>query len=116
LTELFGADTSSTALAGDVALLIGAKHIRMVKIEDAEGKRQIWDSTNESLLDGEIILHIEELITTAFSAIQVREGIKLANPNVKINYVHIYRLSWIDRIQTTESYQWVIQKSWHYCN
>lgn len=85
--RVVGADTSSTDLAVDVAQILGAKHIRMMKIEDGSGKRQVWHPKNEPLTNGETILHIEELVTTSFSSIQVREGIKLANPIVGVAYV-----------------------------
>jgi len=76
-----GADTSSTALAKDIAKLAGAGHIRMVKTEDKNGnKRQVWSPENASLHSYDLILHIEELITTSFSAFQVREGIRRTYP------------------------------------
>jgi hypothetical protein len=81
-----GADTSSTDLARDIATIMGVRHIRMIKIDDKQGKKQIWDTNNESLWDRDIILHIEELITTSSSALQVREGIRLANPRLKLYF------------------------------
>lgn len=71
-THVVGADTSSTALAGDIAELSGAKHIRMVKGE----KEQIWHPENEDLGRHHLILHVEELITTKASAEEVRKGIR----------------------------------------
>lgn len=87
ITHVVGADTSSTALAEDVAKILGAKPIRMIKFEDASGKKQLWAPDNKPLKDGDVILHIEELITTAFSANRVREGIKAVNKGVKFYYV-----------------------------
>lgn len=78
-----GADTSSTALAEEIARLAQVGHIKMVKTEDERGKRQVWDPENLPLQNGQRVLHIEELITTASSALQVREGIRLANPGVE---------------------------------
>ncbi|MFH1890927.1 MAG: hypothetical protein ABIJ91_05200 [Candidatus Kuenenbacteria bacterium] len=70
-----GADTSSTALALDVAKLAGAGHIRMIK-DVYDGKsHQVWSCDNALSAGGGKILHIEELITTAFSAIQVQKEI-----------------------------------------
>lgn len=87
IDRVVGADTSSTDLARDVARIARAGHIRMVKTEDDQGKRQIWGDSNDPLRDGESILHIEELITTSSSALQVREGIRVANPGLAINFV-----------------------------
>ena len=88
IDRVVGADTSSTDLAEDIALLLGARHIRMSKIEDGSSKRQVWHPSNKPLAEGEVILHVEELITTSFSAIEVRKGIKLANPAIKtVGYV-----------------------------
>lgn len=82
-----GADTSSTDLAREVAVLVGADHIRMVKIDDAAGKRQACHPDNPVLTEGSIILQVEELITTSFSALQVREGIRQKHPGLKIKFV-----------------------------
>lgn len=83
-----GADTSSTLLAKDIAARAGARHIRMIKTEDEQGKRQVWDPGNQPLKPWQTILHIEELITTTSSALQVREGIRRANPGVRVvNFV-----------------------------
>jgi hypothetical protein len=87
IKRVVGADSSSTLLAADVAKICGAKHIKMIKVEDEKGKRQVWDPDNEPLEEGELVLHIEELITTSASALQVREGIEIANPNVNVTFV-----------------------------
>lgn len=63
-----GADTSSTDLARDVATIAKVGHIKMIKTEDNQGKKQVWYSENAPLRKGETILHIEELITTFSSA------------------------------------------------
>lgn len=74
-----GADTSSTELAGDIAEYSRACHIRMVKTEDGGGKRQVWKEDNQKKVSpNTTILHVEELITTTSSALQVRAGIRLA--------------------------------------
>ena len=82
-----GADTSSTDLAKDVANLAGVGHITMLKIEGGGDKRQVWAAKNTLLQDGETILHIEELVTTSLSALQVRQGIRLANPGLRLHFV-----------------------------
>lgn len=82
-----GADTSSTLLAEDVARILGARHLRMTKVEDTQGKRQVWHSDNPPIHDSDNVLQVEDLITTASSSLQVREGIKLGNPGIKISYM-----------------------------
>lgn len=79
-THVVGADTSSTDLAGDIAKIAKANHIRMVKYEDGEGRKQVWRPDNKPLRGDDLILHVEELITTSFSAFHVREGIRRHNP------------------------------------
>lgn len=83
---VFGADTSSTALAGDVASILGVQHIVMQKTED---RRQVWDPKNPKLVEGMVLLQVEELITTAFSAIEARDGLREANPGVEISFVPV---------------------------
>lgn len=80
-----GADTSSTDLAGNIARMTDAGHIRMIK--NVDSKEQTWHPGNKPLREGDKILQIEELITTSFSALQVRQGIRLANPNMKVMFV-----------------------------
>jgi len=87
IDRVVGADTSSTDLAGDIAKIIGANHICMLKAENNKSKRQVWSAENTSLHDRETILHVEELITTSSSALQVREGLRCANPGVVVNFV-----------------------------
>lgn len=82
-----GADTSSTLLAEDVARILKVKHLRMIKVEDEQGKRQIWHPDNPPIHEHERILQVEDLITTAISSLQVREGIRLGNPGVEISYM-----------------------------
>jgi orotate phosphoribosyltransferase len=81
-----GADTSSTDLAREVAKTLRAGHIKMVKTQDGKVKKQVWDSRNLLLKNGDVILQVEDLITTAGSALQVREGIRLANPGVEVRF------------------------------
>ncbi len=81
-TKVVGADTSSTYLAKDLARMAGVDHIRMTKT----GGKQVWDWNNIRLKEGDIILNVEELITTASSVYQVREGIAVANPAVAFEY------------------------------
>lgn len=87
--RVVGADTSSTDLAEDVARATSAQHIRMMKVEDGKRKRQVWVGENTPLKDGEVILQVEDLITTSSSALQVREGIRDANLGVEIVFAPI---------------------------
>lgn len=67
-----GSATSATDLAGNVAGVMGARHLRMEKGED---KGQTWPAGQSPILPGDIVLHIEELVTTASSTEAVRKGI-----------------------------------------
>ena len=87
-TKVVGADTGSTLLAGDIANIMGIEHIRMIKKEEAGSKIQIWHPDNTPLKrSGELILHIEELLTTGYSPTEVRKGIRATNPDALINFV-----------------------------
>lgn len=80
-----GADTSSTALAQDVAEVLGGRQMVMIKTTMANGEKiQGVDLASASDYDGmSPILHIEELITTASSALQVREGVRCVFPEAQ---------------------------------
>jgi len=95
-TCVTGADTSTTLLAQDVAEIAGVKHIRMQKHEDGEGKKQVWHPDNKLLVEGDVIFHIEELVTTAASALLVHEGIRRHNSDSKISFVP-YLITVVDR-------------------
>lgn len=87
--RVVGADTSSTALAKDVAIIAKAGHITMKKVSEPGRKlpRQIWNyNENTPLRDGEVIFHVEDLITTSSSAMEVRKGIRHANCGVKVMF------------------------------
>lgn len=73
---MVGADTSSTQLAQDVAGITGVNHIRMVKTDDSLSKRQVWAPDNPMFVGKNCILQVEELVTTASSALLVRQGIR----------------------------------------
>ena len=96
VSRVVGADTSSTDLAADVAEIIKVSHIRMIKQEDAEGKKQVWHLDNQPLETDDIILHIEELITTSSSALQVREGIRRRNPECNVHFFPVF-ITVVDR-------------------
>ena len=76
-----GSDTSATALAGDLAEIMGCRHGVLKKGPEPE-KNQIWlgemvdhQVVERFIQSEERVLHIEELMTTAFTAEQVRKGI-----------------------------------------
>lgn len=87
-----GSDTSATKLACDVAFLLGARHGIMRKTDD---KQQVWCGectgkgrhTERTIAVGERVLHIEELMTTAFTAERLREGIRAAHPGQAIQFI-----------------------------
>lgn len=90
--RVVGAANSSTDLAKDVARAVNAQHISMVKVDEQGRKlpRQIWNyDKNTPLRDGEVILQVEDLITTSSSSLQIREGIRDANPGVEIVFAPI---------------------------
>lgn len=93
-THVVGADTSSTALAADIATISGATQIIMEKSaseksRDGVTNKQTWIEYNTLLKSDDAILHIEELITTAGSASAVHEGIHFKYPFItKIHFVH----------------------------
>ena len=69
-----GADTSSTALAACVAWYLGAGHVIMKK---QEGGGQVYSEANKPISKmGNFVLQVEELVTTAKSAEEVRNGIE----------------------------------------
>lgn len=80
-----GADTSSTALAGDIAEFLSptVKHGLMAKQPD---KSQLWLPDQENIIADEWIMQVEELVTTAHSAMKVREAIARAHPGVEYCY------------------------------
>jgi len=85
-----GADTSSTALAGYVAKFFDAQHVKMKKVT-IEGKNiQAWSQENTTsvanLSSSSWGLQVEELITTAQSAIEVRVGIRLEAQSAPITF------------------------------
>lgn len=88
---VIGSDTSATELACDIAFLLGCRHGVMRKDEH---KNQIWrgecvgnkKATYRTIAPGELVIHIEELMTTAMSAERVRQGIRDAHPNVAVDF------------------------------
>jgi orotate phosphoribosyltransferase len=80
-----GSDTSATELAGDLARVFNCRHGIMEKGPD---KEQFWrgERVDGKLIDQRIgqderVLHIEELMTTAFTAERVINGIISAHGN-----------------------------------
>lgn len=91
-----GAATSSTDLARDVAEIYFVNHLKMKKVEDLGSKRQVLDLQNPMVFAFSILLQVEELITTSSSALQVRQGIRFAYPNIPIFFAP-YLLTVVDR-------------------
>jgi orotate phosphoribosyltransferase len=96
-----GADTSSTDLAFDVADLAGLIHLRMQKVDDGKEKKQIWHPENAIFSGYTEILQVEELVTTATSALAVRLGIRQANPDHQVFYSP-YLLTIVNRSDPSE--------------
>lgn len=71
---IVGSDTSATDLARCIAHILNVRHVPMTKVEDGQGKRQVWPD-QDPLAPGSVIGHVEELISTLGSARRVRDGI-----------------------------------------
>jgi len=109
ITHVVGADTSSTQLAKDVANLLDARHIKMIKMKEEERKWQAFYPDNGDLGEESVILHVEELITTSSSAIQVRKGIREKFSDFSINFVPLL-LTVVDRSDPDEPVE-VVEES-----
>jgi len=83
-TRVVGADTSSTALAHEIASIYGVDYIRMVKTTTGD---QVWNPGNKPLTDEDLILQVEDLITTGESSLKVRETIRAQHPGRHIQFV-----------------------------
>ena len=77
IAGVFGADTSSTALAGNVAQMLGTRHLVLKK----EGDQQIWVPGQENLVTGQRVAEVEELMTTASSAEKAVSAVIAGNPD-----------------------------------
>ena len=101
IAGVFGADTSSTALAGDVAQMLGARHLVLRK----EGDQQIWVPDQENLVTGQRVVQVEELMTTASSAEKAVNAIVAGNPGWDPSF---FPIVWtiVDRHDPRESELW----------
>lgn len=69
-----GSSTAAADLSKDMANLVGARHHVFEKTEDG---RQVWKGPK--IGEGEVILQIEDLVTSAKSARAVRAGLQAAH-------------------------------------
>lgn len=76
-----GSDSAALGLSKDVANKLGACWHPLQKGPD---KTQVWEKV--IMPQGAIVLHVEELMTTAITANAVRQAIKTGNPN-PVNFV-----------------------------
>lgn len=76
---VIGAPTSSTALAGDVAEILGVRHFVLDK--DPDTGVISWHADQENILRHERLLRIEELITTNSSCKKAMLAAAAGNPN-----------------------------------
>ena len=84
-TAVVGAASSSTLLTRDVAHFSNTYHIKMLKM--ATSKEQVWSSEiNRPLTKDDVILQVEDLITTAKSALDVRNAIRSQHPGVNLRF------------------------------
>ena len=83
-TAVVGAASSSTLLTRDVAHFSNAYHIKMLKMATSE---QVWShEINRPLTKDDLILQVEDLITTAKSALDVRNAIRSQHPGVNLRF------------------------------
>jgi orotate phosphoribosyltransferase len=73
---VIGSDHAGATLSFAVAAQLMAQHDFT---EKGEGKTQVWKRL--SIQSGEIVLQVEELITTTGTLQAVREGIRAGNPH-----------------------------------
>lgn len=87
-TESSDPDSSATRLAELVgsAAQCGLPG-RMVKFEEGGEKRQDWPEGQIPIRPGEIIVHVEELISTASTIWRVRDGVARAHPDIAIGWI-----------------------------
>jgi len=71
-----GSDHAGAAFSKDVANVLGARHDFTEKGPD---KTQLWKRL--VIPEGEVVLQIEELMTTSGTTMAVRNGIREGNPN-----------------------------------
>ena len=90
---VIGSDTSATGLAGDLALVLECRHGVMKKGPE---KEQIWQGemvkgevVSHLIGDDERVLRIEELMTTAFTAERLRQGIIAAHQDQIIDILPV---------------------------
>jgi hypothetical protein len=81
---VIGAPTSSTALAGDVAEILGVRHFVLDK--SFQTGVITWHAGQENILPNERILRVEELITTASSCEKAMEATIVGNPDWRPNW------------------------------
>jgi hypothetical protein len=81
---VIGAPTSSTALAGDVAEILGVRHFVLDK--DPVTGAISWHQDQENILPHERILRIEELITTNGSCKKGMAATIAGNPDWRQNW------------------------------
>jgi len=79
---VFGAPTSSTALAGDIAEILGIAHYVLEKV----GNNIIWSPGQDPVPAGARLLRAEELMTTASSCLKAMAAIIAGNPGWEPNF------------------------------
>lgn len=79
-----GSHSSATPLAEAIAEIAEVRHVRLLKQDDD----QVWAPNQPPLIEGTRGLHVEELVTTASSAIKVKRAILAGNPHLtEVRYV-----------------------------
>lgn len=81
---VIGSDHAGAAFSRDVAREFGAKHDFT---EKGEGKSQLWKRLK--IKEGEIVLQVEELMTTSLTFQEVRKGIREGNDGVHVTFAPV---------------------------
>lgn len=79
---VIGSDHAGADLSHDVARLLNAQHDFT---EKGEGKSQVWKRF--AIKPGEVVLQVEELITTTGTLHAVREGIRAGNRGEPVSFL-----------------------------
>ena len=88
IDRVIGSDSSATRLAELVGQATGySLPGRMVKVEEAGEKRQDWPEDQQPICPGEIVAHVEELVSTASTIWRIKDGVARAHPGVRIGWI-----------------------------
>lgn len=94
-----GSDHAGATLSFCVAYLLGARHDFTEKFDDGHEKRQDWRRMR--IGHNEIVLQVEEMVTTTTTLERVRAGLRVAHPEYPIMFAPV-TLTLVNRSPFTE--------------